>query len=75
MTFYGSSFISDHTGVEVAAANRTDQAVLVHTFDLDSIRDYRETWGIYRDRRPDLYGAISTLDGPVTGASASSPGW
>lgn len=63
MTFYGSSFIADHTGVKVEEANRTDQCVLVHTFDLEKIRRYRETWGVYRDRRPDLYGAIGTLDG------------
>ena len=63
MTFYGSSFIADHTGVKVEQANRTDQDVLVHGFDLDDIRRYRETWGVYRDRRPDLYGAIGTLDG------------
>lgn len=63
MTFYGSSFIADHTGVKVTEANRTDQDVLVHGFDLDAIRHYRETWGVYRDRRPDLYGAIGTLDG------------
>ena len=54
MTFYGSSFIADHTGVKVEQANRTDQSVLVHAFDLDYVRDYRRTWGVYRDRRPEL---------------------
>jgi N-carbamoylputrescine amidase len=63
ITFYGSSFIADHTGAKVQEANRTDQTVLVHTFDLDEIRRYREGWGVFRDRRPDLYGAITTLDG------------
>ena len=63
MTFYGSSFIADHTGEKVAAANKTDPGVLVHTFDRDEVRSYRESWGVYRDRRPDLYGAIGTLDG------------
>ena len=65
LTFYGSSFIVDHTGVKVAEANRTDESVLVHSFDMDDIRAYRETWGVFRDRRPDLYGAIATLDGRV----------
>jgi len=32
MTFYGSSFIADQTGELVAQANKTDEAVLVHTF-------------------------------------------
>ena len=63
MTFYGSSFISDHLGNRVAEANRTDQEVLVHKFDLDAIRAYRETWGVYRDRRPDQYAALATFDG------------
>ena len=63
MTFYGSSFIADHTGQVVAQANKTDRAVLTHSFDRHTLRDYRETWGVYRDRRPDLYGAIASLDG------------
>lgn len=63
LTFYGSSFIADHTGVKVAEANRTDQTVLVHSFDRDAIREYRESWGVYRDRRPDLYAALGTMDG------------
>ena len=67
MTFYGSSFIADHTGGLVAEANRTDQAVLVSQFDLDACRAYRQSWGCFRDRRPDLYGALATLDGQ-TGA-------
>ena len=65
MTFYGSSFIADHCGNRVETANRTDQAVLTHTFDLDEIRDYRETWGVFRDRRPDTYTALTTMDGRV----------
>jgi N-carbamoylputrescine amidase len=63
MTFYGSSFIADHTGQKVAEANRADRAVLTYSFDREAVRDYRETWGVYRDRRPDLYGAIASLDG------------
>ncbi|MEM6986435.1 MAG: N-carbamoylputrescine amidase [Pseudomonadota bacterium] len=65
MTFYGSSFIADHTGNKVQEANRTDQAVLTHAFDLDAIRAYRETWGVFRDRRPERYAALMTLDGKV----------
>ena len=58
-----SSFIAGHTGEIVAAANRTEEAILTHTVDLDAVRRYREAWGVYRDRRPDLYGAIATHDG------------
>lgn len=63
MTFYGGSFIADHTGVRVAEAGREDQALLIHEFDLDAIAIHRDTWGVYRDRRPDLYGRLLTLDG------------
>lgn len=63
MTFYGSSFIADHTGAKVAEANRTDEAVLTAEFDLDQIREYREAWGVFRDRRPSLYGPLLTMDG------------
>jgi N-carbamoylputrescine amidase len=63
MTFYGSSFIADHTGAKVAEANRIDETVLTATFDLDEIRRYREDWGVFRDRRPARYGALMTLDG------------
>jgi N-carbamoylputrescine amidase len=63
LTFYGSSFIADHTGALVAAADRGSEQVLVARFDLDECRKYRESWGCFRDRRPDLYGALGTLDG------------
>ena len=70
LEFYGSSFIADHKGVKVEEANRTDETVLVHTFDLEAVRQYREMWGVYRDRRPDLYGALGTLDGRGAPAGA-----
>ncbi len=62
-TYYGSSFIADHTGALVQQANRTDETILTHTFDLDAIRKVRQSWGVFRDRRPDLYWPILTLDG------------
>lgn len=61
--FYGSSFITDETGALVAEADRQGDAVLTHTFDLDALRTNRATWGFFRDRRPDLYGSLVTLDG------------
>lgn len=63
MTFYGSSFIASHTGEKVAEADRTGETVLTATFDLDDIRRYRQAWGIFRDRRPDLYYPLLSLDG------------
>jgi N-carbamoylputrescine amidase len=63
MRFYGSSFIADHLGAKVAEAPEDQEAVITATFDLDEIRGYRENWGVFRDRRPDLYGPVRTLDG------------
>jgi N-carbamoylputrescine amidase len=65
LTFYGHSFIADHTGEVVAQADDHSESVLVHEFDMDLIRGYRDAWGIYRDRRPDLYQTIATLDGGI----------
>ena len=63
LTFYGSSFIADWMGQKVAEADRESQTVLTATFDLDEIADNRAAWGIFRDRRPDLYGPLMSLDG------------
>jgi N-carbamoylputrescine amidase len=69
MTFYGSSFIADHVGGLSAAADRHEEAVLIGRFDLDECRAYRDSWGCFRDRRPDLYGALATLDGRTSGGA------
>jgi len=63
MTFYGSSFIADFTGEKVAEADRVHETVLTHTFDLDDLAEKRAYWGIFRDRRPELYDHIISLDG------------
>ncbi|MET0497508.1 MAG: N-carbamoylputrescine amidase [Steroidobacteraceae bacterium] len=63
VTYYGSSFIADQTGAIVEQAARTGEAILTATFDLDALRKYRNAWGVFRDRRPELYGPILTLDG------------
>ena len=62
MTFYGSSFIADHTGAKLAEAGRDEETVITAQFDLDAIAHYRAFWGIFRDRRPDLYGPLLTFD-------------
>ncbi|EKV28121.1 N-carbamoylputrescine amidase [Caenispirillum salinarum AK4] len=63
LTFYGSSFIADQTGAKVTEADRREETVLTAEFDLAAIRDYRAAWGLFRDRRPDLYGVLAGLDG------------
>jgi N-carbamoylputrescine amidase len=61
--FYGSSFIADQMGAKVAEAGEEGDAVLTHTFDLEAIKQVRDNWFVFRDRRPDLYGALTSLDG------------
>ncbi|EIJ42133.1 N-carbamoylputrescine amidase [Beggiatoa alba B18LD] len=63
ITFYGSSFIAGADGGMITTANRTDETILTTTFDLDKLNEIRTAWGLFRDRRPNLYGAIATLDG------------
>ena len=63
VTFYGSSFIADHAGQVMAKATRDAEEVLTHRFDLDTIADLRASWGLFRDRRVDLYDRVGTLDG------------
>ena len=65
VTFYGSSFIADHTGALLAKAGRDREEVLLATLDLEAIADLRASWGLFRDRRPETYGALATLDGRV----------
>ena len=59
LTFYGGSFIADETGGMVADMD-TDEGVALASFDLEAIRKTRAAWGIFRDRRPERYGAISS---------------
>jgi N-carbamoylputrescine amidase len=70
MEFYGSSFITDHLGNLVVSADRQSETVLSATVNLQAVREYRRAWGVFRDRRPDLYTSLMTLDGnrPVPGA-------
>lgn len=63
MRFYGSSFITDHKGALLAEADRDSQGVLVQALDLAAMAEERLSWGIYRDRRPEMYGALLSLDG------------
>ena len=63
ITFYGSSFIAGPTGQKIAEAGREEEAVLTAEFDLDQLETQRIEWGIFRDRRPELFRAIATYDG------------
>ena len=62
MTFFGSSFIANEEGNKVEELNRTEEGFILHTFDLDEIEKKRYSWGVFRDRRVDLYTPILKHD-------------
>jgi N-carbamoylputrescine amidase len=72
--FYGSSFIADATGAKVAEADEEHEAVLTAKFDLARIADLRNNWFVFRDRRPELYGALTTYDGEHDGRESRGAG-
>ena len=69
VTFYGSSFITDHTGRKLVESDRENENVIVAELDLEAIRRERAAWGLFRDRRPDLYGGVLNLDGGAGSAT------
>lgn len=59
----GSSIaLADSTGWMIAEADPSSECVLTAAIDLEETRKYRRTWGVFRDRRPDLYEAVLSLD-------------
>lgn len=63
ITFYGSSFIANQFGEKVAEMDELAEGIITHTFDLDELEKIRSAWGVFRDRRPNLYYPLMTLDG------------
>ena len=61
--FYGSSFITDASGAKIAEAAQDEEAVITSTFDLAALAAQRANWFVFRDRRPELYGVLTSYDG------------
>jgi beta-ureidopropionase len=59
--FYGQSYFCDPRGRIVAEASRDKDELVVADLDLDLIKEVRDTWQFYRDRRPETYGSITAL--------------
>ena len=59
ITFYGGSFITDETGAILAEASSDRPEIITARFDLTALRERRAGWGLFRDRRPELYGDLS----------------
>ena len=62
ITFYGSSFMADATGRIVAKLDRAEEGIVSAAFDLDEMARLRASWGLFRDRRPELYGGLTKHD-------------
>ena len=54
VTFYASSFITDHNGIIVSDAGRHQETVFVHTFNIDEVRYQRSNCGVFRNPLPEL---------------------
>lgn len=63
VTYFGQAFIAGPRGDVVQRADTSSDTFVTHTFDLEEIRELRAHWGLFRDRRPDLYAPLLTLDG------------
>jgi len=62
-TFYGSTFVADPSGETLAVADRSTETVVYADLDLAAARGFRAGFGFFRDRRPELYRGLLTLDG------------
>ena len=54
LDFYGCSFIADATG-DIIASAKQEETILYGEFDLDTLKEDRLSWGLFRDRRPETY--------------------
>lgn len=73
INFYGSSFIADQFGGKLAEAGRDGDAVLTARVDLGGIAAARASWGVFRDRRPELYDVLGSYDGVHRHAAKAEP--
>ena len=63
--FYGKSFICDHTGEILNEASKDNEEIITAEIDLEENHLFRRNWGLFRDRRTDLYKELLTLDGEI----------
>ncbi len=55
LTFYGNSFIANHLGNVISNMDNESEGIEVSELDLEESKKYRQSWGNFRDRRPELY--------------------
>ena len=61
--FYGRSFVTNHVGDKIAEGSRDKEEVLIGKINLSDAETLRNVWGVFRDRRPELYKGLLNLDG------------
>ena len=59
LCFYGSSFMTNETGEIIKAAGRDSEEILISDYDFEALRNIRLEWGVFRDRRPEMYGCLT----------------
>lgn len=59
LKFYGTSFLTNETGDVIAKAGNDDEEILTASYDFEKLRSVRLEWGVFRDRRPDMYGLLT----------------
>ena len=59
LTFYGSSFMTDHTGAKITEASRDKEEIIYAQYDLDKNTKLREYWALFQDRRPECYSSLA----------------
>ncbi|MFQ5710831.1 MAG: nitrilase-related carbon-nitrogen hydrolase [Candidatus Geothermarchaeales archaeon] len=59
--FYGSSYFCDPRGQIIAEGSRDKDEIIVADLDLDMVRDVRNIWQFFRDRRPETYGGLAKI--------------
>jgi N-carbamoylputrescine amidase len=64
ITFYGRSFITDETGAIIKEA-KGGSDIITAEIDPQANRSSRAAWGLFRDRRPEMYGKLKTKDGKL----------
>ena len=58
LDFYGTSFLTNETGEVIVQADKTSENILYAEYDFDNLKNVRLEWGMFRDRRPEMYDLI-----------------
>ena len=58
LDFYGTSFLTNETGEVIEQADKISENILYAEYDFDNLKKVRLEWGMFRDRRPEMYDLI-----------------